>query len=94
MKWIKPDSPDYDECRTLFNAMIDRRRAVIAQCSSPAEVAEALKYADANNLEVAVRAGGHSVAGMSLNDGGLVVDVRPMKSVRVDPEARTARVEK
>ena len=92
MKWIKPDSPDYDESRTLFNAMIDRRPAVIAQCSSPAEVAEALKYAEANNLEVAVRAGGHSVAGMSLNDGGLVVDVRPMKSVRVDPEARTATV--
>jgi FAD/FMN-containing dehydrogenase len=92
MKWIKPDSPDYDESRTLFNAMIDRRPAVIAQCSSPAEVAEALKYARANSLEVAVRAGGHSVAGMSLNDGGLVVDVRPMKSVRVDPEARTATV--
>ncbi|MDQ0819308.1 FAD/FMN-containing dehydrogenase [Arthrobacter sp. V4I6] len=92
MKWIKPDSPDYDEARTLFNAMIDRRPAVIAQCSSPAEVAEALKYADVNSLDVAVRAGGHSVAGMSLNDGGLVVDVRPMKSVRVDPEARTATV--
>ena len=89
MKWIKPDSPDYDESRTWFNAMIDRRPAVIAQCGSPAEVAEALKYARANSLEVAVWAGGHSVADMSLNDGGLVVDVRPMKSVRVDPEARS-----
>ena len=92
MKWIKPDSPDYDEARTLFNAMIDRRPAVIAQCATPADVAEALKYARDNNLAVAVRAGGHSVAGMSLNDGGLVVDVRPMKSARVDPEARTATV--
>jgi FAD/FMN-containing dehydrogenase len=89
VKWIKPEDPGYDESRTLFNAMIDRSPAVIAPCSTPAEVAEALRYAKDNKLAVAVRAGGHSVAGMSMNDGGLVVDVRPMKSARVDPEART-----
>jgi hypothetical protein len=87
MKWIKPDSPDFDQARKVFNAMIDRRPAVIAQCSNDAEVAEALHYGRDHSLAVAVRAGGHSVAGMSTNDGGLVVDVRPMKTIDVDPES-------
>jgi FAD/FMN-containing dehydrogenase len=91
MKWITPKSPEYDESRTLFNAMIDRRPVVIAPCSTPADVAEALQHAKDHGLAVAVRAGGHSVAGMSLNDGGLVVDVRPMKSISVDPESRTVK---
>ncbi|PTT62682.1 FAD-binding oxidoreductase [Arthrobacter sp. HMWF013] len=87
MKWIKPGSPEYEPARKVFNAMIDRRPAVIAQCSTDAEVAEALRYGRGNSLPIAVRAGGHSVAGMSTNDGGLVVDVRPMKSIDVDPES-------
>jgi FAD/FMN-containing dehydrogenase len=92
MEWIRPEDPDYDETRKLFNAMVDRRPAVIARCSSPGEVAEALHHARTHNLDVAVRSGGHSVAGMSTNDDGLVVDVRPMKSIHVDPEAKTAKV--
>ena len=92
MRWVRPGHPEYDETRRLFNAMIDRHPAVIAPCADPEGVAEALAYARTHGFEVAVRAGGHSVAGMSMNDGGLVIDVRPMKSVRVDPEARTATV--
>ncbi|MEO5781402.1 FAD-binding oxidoreductase [Arthrobacter oryzae] len=89
MKWVKPGHPEYDETRKLFNAMIDRRPAVIAQCGTPADVADALQHARDHQLAVAVRAGGHSVAGMSTNDGGLVVDVRPMKTISVDPANRT-----
>lgn len=91
MKWIRTDSPEYDEARTVFNAMIDKHPAVIAQCGNDAEVAEALRYAKDHSLDVAVRAGGHSVAGMSINDDGLVVDVRPMKSISIDRENRTVK---
>ncbi len=92
MKWITPGGEAYDESRALFNAMIDSRPAVIAACSDANDVAEALAWASAHGLAVAVRSGGHSVAGMSTIDDGLVIDVRPMKRALVDPEARTATV--
>jgi FAD/FMN-containing dehydrogenase len=88
---ITPSDARYDESRAVFNAMIDRHPAVIGKCATAADVADALELAGRDGLAVAVRAGGHSVAGLSVNDGGLVIDVRPMKQIDVDPIARTVR---
>jgi FAD/FMN-containing dehydrogenase len=82
----------YDEARAVFNAMIDRRPALIARCATPLDVVHALDLANREDYQVAVRAGGHSVAGMSVNDGGIVIDVKPMKTITIDPAARRAKV--
>ncbi len=89
---ITPAHSEYDEARVLYNAMIDKRPAVIAQCETPADVATAIRHARERDLEIAVRGGGHSVAGNSLTEGGLVVDLRRMNGVTVDQVAKTARV--
>jgi FAD/FMN-containing dehydrogenase len=86
-----PQDPDYDQARLLWNADADRRPEVVARCSSAADVAAALRYAQAEGLEIAVRCGAHSMSGQSGVDGGLVVDLSGMREVTVDPERRRAR---
>ena len=89
---ITPSDPSYDEARTLYNAMIDKRPAVIAQCTHADDVVAALGFAQENELEVAVRCGGHNGPGFGCVDDGLVIDLSAMRGVGVDPVARTARV--
>jgi FAD binding domain/Berberine and berberine like len=88
-----PEEAGYDSARKLPNAMIDRRPAVIARCAGAADVIECVRFAREHGLLVAVRGGGHSVAGKSMCDGGLVVDLSAMKGIRVDPGRRTARAQ-
>jgi FAD/FMN-containing dehydrogenase len=88
----EPGTPEYAETSTLFNSMIERRPALVARCAAPDDVAAAVAFARERGLDIAVRAGGHSVAGLSLVDDGLVIDVRGMSDIGVDPERRVARV--
>jgi len=88
-----PNQPGYEEARKIHNAMIDRRPAVIVRCAGVADVIKAVQFARNQGVLVSVRAAGHNVAGISLCDGGMVIDLSGMKGIRVNPGARTARVE-
>jgi FAD/FMN-containing dehydrogenase len=90
---VVPDHAGYDAARAVWNGMIDRRPRAIARCADTADVAAALTVARAHDLPLAVRGGGHNVAGTAVCDDGLVIDLSTMTGVRVDPEARTARVQ-
>jgi FAD/FMN-containing dehydrogenase len=88
----EPGDARYADACTLFNTMIERRPRLVAECVVGDDVSAALAFAREHGLPVAVRGGGHSVAGLSLCDGGVVLDLRPMADVDVDPERRVARV--
>jgi FAD/FMN-containing dehydrogenase len=89
---IRPGNEEYDAARTVYNAMIDKRPALITRCADAGDVITALKFSREQDLDVAIRGGGHSGGGLGLVDGGLTIDLSPMRWVRVDPDAGTAQV--
>jgi FAD/FMN-containing dehydrogenase len=90
-KLILSGDGGYDACRQVFNGIHDKRPALIARCASAADVAAAIGFARQQRLAIAVRSGGHSVAGLSTCEGGLLIDLAGLKTITVDPVARTAR---
>jgi FAD/FMN-containing dehydrogenase len=88
-----PGEPGYDQARTVWNAMIDRRPAIVVRAAGANDVMRAVEFARRYGLRLAVRGGGHNIAGNAVCDDGLMLDLTPMKSVRVDPAKRTVRVE-
>jgi FAD/FMN-containing dehydrogenase len=90
---VRPDAPHYDEARRIWNAMIERRPALIAYCSGAADVITAVKFAAKHRMVTSTRGGGHNIAGSALCDDGLVIDLSSMRGVRIDPERRLAWVQ-
>lgn len=90
---VLPEDPAYQEHRNIWNGSIDRYPALIARCTGVADVIAAVRFARERNLEVAIRGGGHSFPGMSTCDGGMVIDLSPMRGIRADPAAKTVRAQ-
>ena len=90
---IRPEDSQYDRARRIWNASVDKRPGLIVRCAGTADVVHSVMFARANDLLVAIRGGGHNVAGRALCDGGVVIDLSGMRAVFVDPARRTARVQ-
>jgi FAD/FMN-containing dehydrogenase len=90
---VQPGDAGYDDHREVWNAMVDRRPAIIARCTSADDVAAAIRHGRDAGLDIAVKCGGHSVLGLSVPEGGLMIDLTPMGEVRVDPVRRRATVQ-
>jgi FAD/FMN-containing dehydrogenase len=90
---LEPGQPGYDEARRIHNGLIDKHPAVIARCLHTADVVAAVDFAKNEGLEISVRGGGHNVAGKAVNEGGLMIDLSPMKGSHVDPARQSARVQ-
>jgi hypothetical protein len=88
---LRPADPDYDRVRAVFNAMIDRRPAAVVRCRNPADVCRGIAFAREHALALSIRGGGHNVAGNAVCDGGVMLDLSPMRHLHIDPERRTAR---
>ena len=92
-KLLGPTDPGYETARKVHNGLIDKRPTLIARCRGVADIADAVKLARDQKLDVAVRGGGHNVAGRSTIDGGVMIDLSPMQGIHVDPKGRTARAQ-
>ena len=90
---LTPDSPAYDEARAVWNGMIDRRPALIARCAGEEDVIRSLRFARDHGLQVAIKGGGHNIAGSAMCDDGLVIDLSGLDAVDVDPASRSVRVQ-
>jgi FAD/FMN-containing dehydrogenase len=90
---LRPEDDGYHEARQVHNAHVDRRPAAIVRCRSAADAAAAVRFARDTNLDISIRGGGHNVAGRSVADGAVLIDLSEMRDVTVDPDARTARAE-
>jgi FAD/FMN-containing dehydrogenase len=89
---IRPDDPRYDEARALYNAMVDKRPALIACCADVEDVVAAVDFGRTKGLDIAVRCGGHNGPGLGSVDDGLVIDLSGLKGTVVDPDTRTATI--
>ena len=89
---VQPGDEDYDEARAIYNGMIDKKPRLIVRVSDVADVITSVKFCSDNNVSIAIRSGGHNGPGLSTVDNGVVIDLRELKGIRVDPDTETVRV--